>query len=105
FFQAEDGIRDFHVTGVQTCALPILIHIDRAFLRAAQEVQAGTYRPHVESETVKSGVIECVLNPRLAELVGEQMAAKCRTVVEERSEERRVGKEWRAGRRRERRDE
>src|SRR6266511_838564 len=24
FFQAEDGIRCFHVTGVQTCALPIL---------------------------------------------------------------------------------
>src|SRR5690606_39677735 len=23
FFQAEDGIRGFHVTGVQTCALPI----------------------------------------------------------------------------------
>src|SRR5690606_39313986 len=23
FFQAGDGIRDFHVTGVQTCALPI----------------------------------------------------------------------------------
>src|SRR5690606_22296966 len=23
FFQAEDGIRAFHVTGVQTCALPI----------------------------------------------------------------------------------
>src|SRR5690606_41114393 len=23
FFQAEDGIRDFHVTGVQTCTLPI----------------------------------------------------------------------------------
>src|SRR5690606_37601452 len=29
FFQAEDGIRDFHVTGVQTCALPIFgIKID-----------------------------------------------------------------------------
>src|SRR5690606_39793910 len=26
FFQAEDGIRDFHVTGVQTCALPISTH-------------------------------------------------------------------------------
>src|SRR5690606_29185040 len=26
FFQAEDGIRDFHVTGVQTCALPICLH-------------------------------------------------------------------------------
>src|SRR5690625_7834536 len=24
FFQADDGIRDGHVTGVQTCALPIL---------------------------------------------------------------------------------
>src|SRR5256885_7302389 len=24
FFQAEDGIRDYKVTGVQTCALPIL---------------------------------------------------------------------------------
>src|SRR5690606_40805011 len=23
--QAEDGIRDFHVTGVQTCALPIFV--------------------------------------------------------------------------------
>src|SRR6266566_6708733 len=25
FFQAEDGIRDYKVTGVQTCALPILV--------------------------------------------------------------------------------
>src|SRR5256885_3568745 len=25
FFQAEDGIRDYRVTGVQTCALPISI--------------------------------------------------------------------------------
>src|SRR5439155_6061673 len=25
FFQAEDGIRDGHVTGVQTCALPICL--------------------------------------------------------------------------------
>src|SRR2546430_9800505 len=29
FFQAEDGIRDLTVTGVQTCALPILIAIRR----------------------------------------------------------------------------
>src|ERR1039457_5037931 len=26
FFQAEDGIRDYKVTGVQTCALPIWKH-------------------------------------------------------------------------------
>src|SRR5699024_11934972 len=29
FFQAEDGIRDRNVTGVQTCALPILTEIER----------------------------------------------------------------------------
>src|SRR5690606_6481629 len=29
-FQAEDGIRDFHVTGVQTCALPISFSIEVA---------------------------------------------------------------------------
>src|SRR5690606_39828502 len=29
-FQAEDGIRGFHVTGVQTCALPILPGAHRA---------------------------------------------------------------------------
>src|SRR5258708_13826215 len=33
FFQAEDGIRDDLVTGVQTCALPILGHAEPAFLR------------------------------------------------------------------------
>src|SRR3712207_8137377 len=27
FFQAEDGIRDIGVTGVQTCALPILLSL------------------------------------------------------------------------------
>src|SRR5690606_40900756 len=27
---AEDGIRDFHVTGVQTCALPILAGVKKA---------------------------------------------------------------------------
>src|SRR5207253_4920141 len=29
FFQAEDGIRDGHVTGVQTCALPISMAMNR----------------------------------------------------------------------------
>src|SRR5690606_40875163 len=37
FFQAEDGIRGFHVTGVQTCALPIS---ERAKPRAATCSQA-----------------------------------------------------------------
>src|SRR5688500_19392015 len=30
FFQAEDGIRDYKVTGVQTCALPIWNELERA---------------------------------------------------------------------------
>src|SRR5690349_22870418 len=34
FFQAEDGIRDLYVTGVQTCALPIS-WLDHAVLAAA----------------------------------------------------------------------
>src|SRR2546430_9488741 len=46
FFQAEDGIRDLTVTGVQTCALPILHAIGRwhglaRSRRAGDEEQAG----------------------------------------------------------------
>src|SRR5699024_12138650 len=32
FFQAEDGIRDRNVTGVQTCALPIFLNTITVFL-------------------------------------------------------------------------
>src|SRR5258708_28649128 len=45
FFQAEDGIRDDLVTGVQTCALPILssytkLYVDhRRTIRIATEIQ------------------------------------------------------------------
>src|SRR2546430_8671717 len=34
FFQAEDGIRDLTVTGVQTCALPIFVHLEELHLDA-----------------------------------------------------------------------
>src|SRR2546422_2944687 len=37
FFQAEDGIRDVAVTGVQTCALPISNQRDRSCRRIAFE--------------------------------------------------------------------
>src|SRR5690606_40657690 len=36
--QAEDGIRDFHVTGVQTCALPILMVLTLWFSKKARTV-------------------------------------------------------------------
>src|SRR3989454_8813224 len=53
FFQAEDGIRDYKVTGVQTCALPIcmnemgLVH-NRAYRKSAKIVGEimGNYHPH-----------------------------------------------------------
>src|SRR5690625_6215059 len=61
FFQAEDGIRDGHVTGVQTCALPILIDAsekkDRAIVNIASLSghKAGAKIPHYS--TAKAGVI------------------------------------------------
>src|SRR5258708_27631671 len=41
FFQAEDGIRDDLVTGVQTCALPILLRATLAHRRLAALVCFG----------------------------------------------------------------
>src|SRR5690606_39592425 len=43
FFQAEDGIRAFHVTGVQTCALPILDTVEghAGFAQEVLAVKAG----------------------------------------------------------------
>src|SRR2546426_10226791 len=43
FFQAEDGIRDYKVTGVQTCALPISVALGkRQQVVEMDEGQAGT---------------------------------------------------------------
>src|SRR2546426_9459065 len=44
FFQAEDGIRDYKVTGVQTCALPIskqLGYSAAVTMRLAQQLYEG----------------------------------------------------------------
>src|SRR5215467_15650748 len=46
FFQAEDGIRDYKVTGVQTCALPIWLRrravvAAEAWVRAHQEADGS----------------------------------------------------------------
>src|SRR5437763_13701197 len=68
FFQAEDGIRDTSVTGVQTCALPIL----------RQLVQPGTVR----------AALRAALGA--ADLPGAPASRL-------RSEERRVGKECKSG--------
>src|SRR2546429_6328348 len=41
FFQAEDGIRDVAVTGVQTCALPIFVEISEALQGGALRFVRG----------------------------------------------------------------
>src|SRR5256885_16428096 len=42
FFQAEDGIRDYKVTGVQTCALPISQQLAALTTASAQIAIVGT---------------------------------------------------------------
>src|SRR5690606_19620751 len=51
FFQAEDGIRDFHVTGVQTCALPILPAESAAVVIDAYQDPAGVRPEQIEEVT------------------------------------------------------
>src|SRR5256885_6448887 len=58
FFQAEDGIRDYKVTGVQTCALPILttltLHLGRALgreWRSGDVVVVTELDHHANSDT------------------------------------------------------
>src|SRR3712207_8077339 len=79
FFQAEDGIRDIGVTGVQTCALPILK--DRAKL--LEEALSSERDSRVEVRVAARGDLR-----RLRELAERNARL--------RSEERRVGKECRS---------
>src|SRR5699024_11661891 len=45
FFQAEDGIRDRNVTGVQTCALPICVpDLDLPISRFVKTLQQSEHR-------------------------------------------------------------
>src|SRR5690606_9895016 len=66
FFQAEDGIRDFHVTGVQTCALPIYL----ADIENNEYVkQVKEYAANENAEVV---VICAKIEAEIAELDGEE---------------------------------
>src|SRR5256885_13217502 len=84
FFQAEDGIRDYKVTGVQTCALPICggRHADRG----AAMIRLSLWGVDRSAQWPDACVNK--LGPSLAYGVcGAQCNAAC-----DRSEERRVGK-------------
>src|SRR5256884_5607400 len=85
FFQAEDGIRDVAVTGVQTCALPIWMKVRAqgkatemsGQLRQSQLVQGDPVPRRWPLAAAAAGVV----------LVGSVLVRRRR-----RSEERRVGK-------------
>src|SRR5258708_24302603 len=87
FFQAEDGIRDDLVTGVQTCALPISIP-ERGIAENGKEVLE---RVHELDDRAQLRALEWV--PACEALVAAEHSRNL-TVV--RSEERRVGKECRS---------
>src|SRR5205823_9523681 len=84
FFQAEDGIRDKLVTGVQTCALPIFHGVDE--LAHDRDV-------HVRFEQRQAHVTERFLDVALRD---PPLALQLAEERVERSEERRVGKESRS---------
>src|SRR5690606_39566298 len=93
-FQAEDGIRDFHVTGVQTCALPIWAVIVIDMVRGVQSIENSLNGIGTEIQTKQKthrekGRILSV--DQAVERFGNQVIGICRH--EHRSEERRVGKE------------
>src|SRR3989475_8724910 len=87
FFQAEDGIRDLTVTGVQTCALPICAHIPTVH-QAAQGARRGELlvvrvgaardqglREQLERDVRRKRDVEArVHRDRVLHQVGEHMA-------------------------------
>src|SRR5689334_24569770 len=87
FFQAEDGIRDGTVTGVQTCALPIY----KRRPRLGSPVRSGGRRLNDDSagdEVVPATLSLVDEDPDVADVEHEAR--------DPRSEERRVGKECRS---------
>src|SRR5690606_40190978 len=95
FFQAEDGIRDFHVTGVQTCALPIWSHAEQG--RAPRRRQQG---PRLRDRRGRERRLRLALRHVGARHARAGEDRPVRRHVRRRSEERRVGKSVDTGGRR-----
>src|SRR5205085_9281520 len=95
FFQAEDGIRDVTVTGVQTCALPICVgSLEPSTLAAADLDSAFREKPAVHRFP---GSMARRVHDLAAHIQSNYDGHAERVWTESaRSEERRVGKECRA---------
>src|SRR5690606_40392935 len=92
FFQAEDGIRDFHVTGVQTCALPIFnvgfVHVPLIHGWPPMSLAVGlvfVLRDFAQREVGHKVLFIMLIGAAISYLMASP-----------RSEERRVGKECRS---------
>src|SRR5205085_8343393 len=96
FFQAEDGIRDLTVTGVQTCALPISMRTIKgpAIFLAQFAGDAASFNnlKSIAAWAAKLGYKGVQIPSWDARLFDLKRAAESK-----RSEERRVGKECRCG--------
>src|SRR5207253_6720359 len=100
--QAEDGIRDGHVTGVQTCALPISgpgAVADQRFERT-QPRGLSVDRRWLRPDRRADGLAYLVAAAGPKPVAGDDPQRDGRSRRGGRSEERRVGKEgsWRGGR-------
>src|SRR5207244_10540077 len=92
FFQAEDGIRDDLVTGVQTCALPIWSRGHPEGFPPPPRAWAG----RSARERGRGGARRSLLEPRARRRRAENRdRSRGLPTSGRRSEERRVGKEWR----------
>src|SRR2546430_7761024 len=91
FFQAEDGIRDLTVTGVQTCALPISTQSGHDDLRAQGMMRSAIL------QTRRTTPVTRPRRPAGSRIPGRPTAWRsCSAAGRDRSEERRVGKECRS---------
>src|SRR5256885_4613766 len=89
FFQAEDGIRDYKVTGVQTCALPICTGTN-----GLVNSTLGLGSPIPSFDPQLTGSLQ--LDKNNTEAVTLFSPAPGGVIAQNRSEERRVGKECRS---------
>src|SRR5205807_3944703 len=93
FFQAEDGIRDYKVTGVQTCALPISDSISARMSRLLRGVRSSWLMLARNSDLYLEVMDSCSARSSRASLASSISRFLVSTSDFWRSEERRVGKE------------
>src|SRR5439155_15610485 len=93
-FQAEDGIRDGHVTGVQTCALPISRHTKPLLAHAGARGELVSFHAHSSAAALRR-ILHLLGTGKDVALVTDA-GTPAVSDPGARSEERRVGKECRS---------